>query len=145
MTSYGFEIASKKNLMGIIKEKYDEDYEIGDLHVVWFAKTLQNIKTLIVDNGKNNRYYECTLNGEKGEITLPMFHMARRATLKADGKKEVFMGKTDYLTEFTHVAEEIKAGRTESVYIPFESTKSCMKMMDECRKQMNLVYPFEIK
>ena len=87
----------------------------------------------------------CRIVGEKGEITLPMFHMARRATLKTDGKKEVFMGKTDYLTEFTHVAEEIKAGRTESVYIPFESTKSCMKMMDECRKQMNLVYPFERK
>ena len=86
MTSYGFEIASKKNLMGIIKEKYDEDYEIGDLHVVWFAKTLQNIKTLIVDNGKNNRYYECTLNGEKGEITYDVYERVFHIVAKDDNR-----------------------------------------------------------
>ena len=85
----------------------------------------------------------CKIVGEKGEINLPMFHMARNATLKADGKKEVFKGKTDYLTEFTAVANEIKAGKTESEFIPFEATRDCMKIMDECRKQMNLVYPFE--
>ncbi len=85
----------------------------------------------------------CKIKGTKGEINIPMFHMARLATLKADGKKESFKGKTDYLTEFTRVAEEIKSGKTESDYIPFEATRNCMKIMDECRKQMNLVYPFE--
>lgn len=85
----------------------------------------------------------CTITGTKGSITLPMFHMASRATLKNENGKKVFRGKTDYLNEFTKVSEEIKAGKTESDYIPFEATKSCMRIMDECRKQMNLVYPFE--
>ena len=85
----------------------------------------------------------CVITGTDGEITLPMFHMARIATLKANGKKEKFRGKTDYLTEFSRVAEEIGSGKTESAFIPFESTRSCMLIMDECRKQMNLVYPFE--
>ncbi|MCR5208277.1 MAG: Gfo/Idh/MocA family oxidoreductase [Eubacterium sp.] len=85
----------------------------------------------------------CKIIGTKGEIDIPMFHMARLATLKADGKKERIKGKTDYLTEFTRAAEEIRAGKTESDFIPFKATRDCMRIMDECRKQMDLVYPFE--
>lgn len=85
----------------------------------------------------------CVITGEKGKITLQMFHMASKAVLRNDKGRKVFKGKTDYLTEFTRASEEILAGKTESSYIPFEATQSCMRIMDECRKQMNLVYPFE--
>lgn len=85
----------------------------------------------------------CKIMGANGEINIPMFHMARLAMLKADGKKESFRGKTDYLTEFSRAAQEIKKGYTDSLYVPHRATKDCMLIMDECRKQMNLVYPFE--
>lgn len=86
----------------------------------------------------------CTIKGSKGEISLPaFFHMASKAVLKNENGKQVFRGKTDYLTEFTRAAQEIREGKTESSYIPFEATRACMQIMDECRKQMNLVYPFE--
>lgn len=85
----------------------------------------------------------CKIIGARGDITLPMFHMAHLATLKTAEGKERFHGKTDYLTEFTRVAEEIRAGKTASAYIPWQATKDCMKIMDECRRQMQLVYPFE--
>lgn len=84
------------------------------------------------------------IKGTKGEIILPtFFHTANKATLKNENGKQVFRGKTDYLTEFTRAADEIKAGKKESDYIPFSSTIATMKIMDECRRQMNLVYPFE--
>lgn len=85
----------------------------------------------------------CVIKGSKGKITLPLFHMASKAVLKNENGRQVFSGKTDYLTEFTRVSEEIIAGKTQSDYIPFQSTEECMKIMDECRKQMKLVYPFE--
>ena len=86
----------------------------------------------------------CIIKGSKGEISLPaFFHMASKAVMKNENGKQVFKGKTDYLTEFTRAAEEIRQGKTESSYIPFEATRACMRIMDECRKQMNLVYPFE--
>ena len=86
----------------------------------------------------------CYIKGTKGEISLPLFfHMADKATLKTADKKQTFKGKTDYLTEFTRTAEEISAGKKESDYIPFKATEDCMRIMDECRRQMNLVYPFE--
>ncbi|MBE6836018.1 MAG: Gfo/Idh/MocA family oxidoreductase [Ruminococcaceae bacterium] len=85
----------------------------------------------------------CVISGTKGKINIPMFHMAGFASLKTEDGRETFKGKTDYLNEFTLVAEEIRVGKTESEFIPFGSTRDCMKIMDECRKQMNLVYPFE--
>ncbi len=87
----------------------------------------------------------CTIIGTNGKIHIPMFHMARTAVLKANGSKESFKGKTDYLTEFTIAAEEIRNGKTESNYIPHDATRACMQIMDECRNQMKLVYPFETK
>ncbi len=111
-------------------------------------------ETVILDYGK----FKCTLNmslcklkenckitGTKGSINLPVFfHMASKAILKKGLKRKVFKGKTDYITEFNCVAEEIKQGKKESVYIPFVATRECMKIMDECRRQMKLVYPFEV-
>ncbi len=111
-------------------------------------------ETVILDYGK----FKCTLNmslcklkenckitGTKGSINLPVFfHMASKAILKKELKRKVFKGKTDYITEFNCVAEEIKQGKKESVYIPFVATRECMKIMDECRRQMKLVYPFEV-
>ncbi len=86
----------------------------------------------------------CKIIGTKGEISLGFFHMASKATLNNENGKTVFRGKTDYLTEFTRSAEEIKAGKKQSDYVPLSATKDCMKIMDECRRQMNLVYPFEV-
>ena len=63
--------------------------------------------------------------------------------LKTDEGKEVFRGKTDYLTQFTRAAQEIRAGKTESAYIPPEATRDCLRILDICRAQMGLVYPFE--
>lgn len=85
----------------------------------------------------------CVIKGTKGEIRLTMFHMASKAVLKKGKKTTIFRGKTDYNTEFTRVSNEIKNGLIQSKYVPFSSTLDCMKIMDECRHQMNLVYPFE--
>ncbi|MBR6360736.1 MAG: Gfo/Idh/MocA family oxidoreductase [Clostridia bacterium] len=87
----------------------------------------------------------CKITGTKGEITVPVFHMAALASLRSESGKETFTGRTDYLTEFSCAAAEIREGRTQSLYIPRKSTLDCMRIMDECRKQMGLVYPFEEK
>lgn len=110
-------------------------------------------ETVLLDYGK----FKCTLNmslcrlkenciikGSEGSVTLPsFFHMASKAILKNKNGKQIFNGKTDYLTEFTRAAEEISQGKTESAFIPFSSTRDCMRIMDECRRQLGLVYPFE--
>ena len=87
---------------------------------------------------------DCTITGTRGTIKLPaFFHMSNKATLQNEKGKKVFKGSTDYLTEFTRAAEEFKNGLKESRYVPLSATLDCMKIMDECRRQINLVYPFE--
>ena len=87
---------------------------------------------------------DCLIKGSKGSVSLPVFfHMASKAILKNENGRQTFTGKTDYLTEFSRAAEEIKQGKMQSDYIPFCATLDCLKIMDECRRQMKLVYPFE--
>lgn len=85
----------------------------------------------------------CVIQGSRGTIRLKWFHMASKAKLTSDGRREVFRGRTDYLTEFSRVADEIRSGKTESAFVPHAATSACMHILDECRKQMQLVYPFE--
>jgi predicted dehydrogenase len=81
--------------------------------------------------------------GEKGRIYLPMFHMAKKATLKTD-KKQVFRDRSLlYGTQFSAVAAEIRSGAKEGIAITPQSTLDCLKITDICRQQMGLVYPCE--
>ena len=97
-----------------------------------------------VHAGLNNLRESCLIEGTKGTVSLPvLFHVASKATLKTESEKLVFHGKTDYLTEFDHVAADVRAGRKEPPLVPHEATLQCMKIMDECRRQMGLRYPFE--
>lgn len=83
--------------------------------------------------------------GEKGKIYLPMFHMAKKATLKTD-KKQVFRDRSLlYGKQFSEVAAEIRSGARKGVAISPESTLDCLKITDICRKQMGLIYPWEVK
>lgn len=100
--------------------------------------------TCELHSGLNNLRESCLVEGTKGTVSLPvLFHVASKATLKTETEKEVFRGKTDYLTQFDHVAADIRAGRRESAIVPHEATLQCMRIMDECRRQMGLRYPFE--
>ena len=85
------------------------------------------------------------INGTKGSVDVPIFHMASKATL-TQSAKEVFNDKTaHYAVEFRNVANEIRAGLTDSKIIPAQATSDCMKLLDECRRQMGLQYPCEME
>ena len=85
------------------------------------------------------------IEGDRAEIYLEHFHYADHAELKAkDGSLiERFEGKTTMLNEFDRAASEIREGKTESAWIPPQATIDVMEIMDECRRQIGLVYPFE--
>ena len=84
--------------------------------------------------------------GSEASLEIDKFHNASRAELvKRDGGVERFCGDGSFLNEFDRVAEEIRAGLRESAFVPHRATIDVMRIMDECRRQMNLVYPFEKK
>ena len=86
------------------------------------------------------------ITGENGTVKCFFYHCAKRATLiRSTGKRVVFKGNGGYDNEFTKVAEEILSGQTESSYVPLQATLDNMSTLDECRRQLGLIYPFEIK
>lgn len=84
MTSYEFEVICKNEIIKELKEKYNEDYKIEDLHLVWYAKELQNMKCTICDSGPDLRYYECTYNGNKKELYVDIYDKIHNTKVTAD-------------------------------------------------------------
>lgn len=82
--------------------------------------------------------------GDKARTSIWFFHMAKKAKLTRKGaRNETFRGEGGYLNEFDCVAREIREGLTQSRLVPLQATLDVMEIMDECRRQMGLVYPFE--
>lgn len=93
---------------------------------------------------KDFGFEKLTVKGSKAKVKLGFFHCADKVRLiRKNGKNEKFSGDGGYLNEFDRAASEIRAGLTQSRLVPLRATVDVMKIMDECRRQMNLVYPFE--
>ena len=123
---------------GTLKGGIDTDEEIT-LHYPQGKKV--EISTSILDFKGLERL---TLEGDKAKTVLRFFHGANKVTLRRKGaKNETFRGSGSMLNEFDLAAGEIREGLTESRYVPHEATLGVMELMDECRRQMGLVYPFE--
>lgn len=84
------------------------------------------------------------IEGSKARLRQILFHYSKRVKLRRKaGPGETFTGDGSYLNEFQLVSEEILSGKTESAYVPPKATVEVMKIMDVCRRQMGLRYPFE--
>ena len=86
-----------------------------------------------------------TIRGDKGKITAPFFHAVNSVTCsKGPFRKETFRGEgpkiISYVQEFDYVADDIRAGRTESTMVPLKATTEVMELLDEIRKQIGLTY-----
>ena len=44
-----------------------------DVYIVWFCKTLQNFKALLITIMSNGMYYEVTFNGDKNKYYLDVY------------------------------------------------------------------------
>lgn len=84
------------------------------------------------------------IEGTRARTRIPFFHSAKRATLVRPPWKSIRVsGGGTYLGEFDIVASEIRQGLTQSAYVPLQSSVDVMTILDECRRQLHLVYPFE--
>jgi Predicted dehydrogenases and related proteins len=78
--------------------------------------------------------------GTKGKITVGAFSNAIKATLENSDGKTVYRKACTYMTEFDKVASDIRAGKVESEEIPHIDSLEVMEILDECRRQIGLVY-----
>ncbi len=86
---------------------------------------------------------KCVIRGTKGKIMVPFFHMAKGAKLRGQYYENYKYDALLYGTQFSLAANEIRSGILTSQYVTKENTIKCMKLMDDIRKEMGLVYPQE--
>ena len=83
----------------------------------------------------------CIIKGEKGIIKVPLFHMASKAILKSKDGNEVFRDKEKKFARQFRLFAEIVKGERENNLVSLESSLDVMKLMDEIRKQIGVIYP----
>lgn len=83
---------------------------------------------------------KAVITGTEGRIEIPLFNSPLKAKLIAGDKKEVFKGRTRYVQEFDAVEKDVKDGKKQATLRPLADTLAVMRIMDECRKQIGLVY-----
>jgi len=85
--------------------------------------------------------------GTKGMIEVPEFWQGQKAIITKEHEKPCEISLpyevNGFEYEISHFMDCILAGKTESDNMTFENTLAIAKITDECRKQMNLLYPFE--
>ena len=84
MTTYEFEVAAKNAVIAAVKERYHEDYQIQDVQIVWMARILGFMKTILIDNGGNARLYEVTYNRERNEMYVDMYSKDKNVVAAID-------------------------------------------------------------
>lgn len=125
--------------VGVIKEGIDHSEKI----IFTYPDFKVNISASIADF---KGLEKMSIKGEKGEIKAPFYHCANGVIYKKSlFHKETFKGKgpkfNTYLDEFDAVAEDIRAGRTESDMVPLKATSDVMHILDKIREQIGLEYP----
>ena len=83
----------------------------------------------------------CIIKGEKGTIKVPLFHMTSKAVLKTKEGKEVFKDKEKKFARQFKIAGEIFKKERSDDLISLDSSLAVMKLMDEIRKQIGVVFP----
>lgn len=126
--------------VGNLKDGIDLSEEIS----LTFENGFKTDVSVAIDSRDFDNYIR--IQGTKGTIYTESLNCPSRVELKrTDGEIEIFEAPTTMLNEFDKVAEEIRLGKKQSSYVPPQATIDIMEVMDTCRRQMNLVYPFEKK
>lgn len=113
-----------------------------EIKMTFAGGEIVNISASMVDT---EGFERMTIHGDGGKIKAPLYHASGIASLhRGLFKSKLFLsgGKifNSYMDEFDKVAEEIRQGLTESQVYPLKSTLDVMKIMDEIRGQIGLVY-----
>ena len=87
--------------------------------------------------------------GTLGRIEIPEFKNPERFTLRVDGKEPVEFAEPFEVNGFEYEIREARdcvlAGKTESSVMTAAQSIAVMEIMDEVRRQNDLVFPFEKK
>ncbi len=80
---------AKRVVLQLVKDRLDKsdpeiEFDLSNVFVVWFAKTLGNWKALLSTTLPDGRYYELTYNGAQSELYVDTYVKVDNVCLRAD-------------------------------------------------------------
>ena len=67
------ETKAKHLVQDYYNKRYSESISVDDVHLVWFCKTIQNWKALLITATHDSYFYEVTYNGDKRESYIDVY------------------------------------------------------------------------
>lgn len=76
----------------LVRDEYNLNHQMGltdqpltydETRIVWFSKTLENWKALVITTRPDSRYYEVTASGARGEIYIDTYQKVRNSVVRA--------------------------------------------------------------
>lgn len=139
--TYLYRIFGKPDTV-LCKGKLENGIDISEYVEFIYENKYKISIPLSIDAENWDEFFE--VRGSQGKIRVDDFHGAEEAFLEMNSGEHIkITERTTMLNEFDEVVNEIQMGLLTSKFVPKESTLDVMEIMDECRKQMGLVYPFE--
>lgn len=80
MANIDFMSLCKQTIIDLYREKGVSLSE-NDVFVVWYCKTIQNYKAILITNQRDRNLYEVTYNGDKGEMYVDFYKKERKVTI----------------------------------------------------------------
>lgn len=99
---------------------------------------------------RDNKGSNFIVHGSEKSVHIPWFHMAKGYAYGDDIEtitklQQNYMHNNDlYIHQFDTVAREILNGQINSLVVPHKHTLDVLKLLDECRKQLQVVYPYDL-
>ncbi|PCJ94119.1 MAG: oxidoreductase [Flavobacteriaceae bacterium] len=106
-----------------------------------------NAQAILHSGFDTNLEVKAKVSGSKASLSLlPIWHMAQGYTLEKGGDVESFDMPTlgvGYASEAMEVHDCLRAGKLESDLWSHQNSLDLMELLDEVRRQVGVVFPFE--
>ena len=76
-----------------VKKIYEEnniDISNANFYIVWYCKTLQNAKALIISDVEDEKYYEVTYNGNSKEMYVDEYNKSLNKAIYYSDIEDMF-------------------------------------------------------
>lgn len=104
-----------------LKYRVPRDFKIDGLRLVWYCKTIQNRKALVITTPYDGKFYEVTYDGDDGKMYVDQYEKRAKQTFTRD--------ELDAHRQETDAFREAMDERTRDPFM--QDITSAIKMMRE--------------
>ncbi len=123
-----------------LKYRVPRDFRIDGLRLVWYCKTVQNRKALVITTPYDGKFYEVTYDGDKGLMYVDQYEKRAKQIFTRD-ELDAHKRDTDAFREAfdEKFKDPFTSGITDAINEMREAIARKRKELEEGRKRENVL------